>query len=351
MKQPLLGLVSLCLVVVISILVISIFDGHTLGHTIAVLFMAAIPTQIVLTLVFHAEYPGWAARLNQPLKGLTFVGITIVVSAIVSAAVIFGVGQGNPVTPNLVMFCILSVITTFWLSVLWRAWPLSEISGNPAVLVPLILIVVYAATIATYQFLDFGFLQGSPEYIAALDPGGPFPAWDVIVRGVTSVSIILTFVVLFEGWPIQNISRPFVRVILTTILVGILSFVVVWLVVRFVESDQIVYMVAGPVCVIFGVLIVGALCKGSLFAGMKQPIRGMILCLVVAAAAVAMRLLFLSVAPIVTGDMTSGPPTYAQELWLATALLAITFPILVAFSDYFEFWPLGQANDEHTGGD
>ena len=38
--------------------------------------------------------------------------------------------------------------------------------------------------------------------------------------------------------------------------------------------------------------------------------------------------------------LTSGTPQYSLELWTASAMLAITFPLMVAFADYFAFWPI-----------
>lgn len=40
------------------------------------------------------------------------------------------------------------------------------------------------------------------------------------------------------------------------------------------------------------------------------------------------------------GPMASGAPGYDLELWLATAMLSVTFPILVAYGDGFGFWSL-----------
>ncbi len=34
------------------------------------------------------------------------------------------------------------------------------------------------------------------------------------------------------------------------------------------------------------------------------------------------------------------PPAYSFEVWLASALLAVTFPFLVIFAELFQFWPL-----------
>ena len=35
-----------------------------------------------------------------------------------------------------------------------------------------------------------------------------------------------------------------------------------------------------------------------------------------------------------------GPPTYDFEIWLASALLSVTFPLLIFYAEIFKFWPL-----------
>ncbi len=45
-------------------------------------------------------------------------------------------------------------------------------------------------------------------------------------------------------------------------------------------------------------------------------------------------------APLVTGDVRPGPPTYDFEIWLASALLSVTFPLLIFYAEFFQFWPL-----------
>jgi hypothetical protein len=45
----------------------------------------------------------------------------------------------------------------------------------------------------------------------------------------------------------------------------------------------------------------------------------------------------------VTGVLKPGPPTNDFEIWLATALLGITFPFLIFFAEFFKMWPLQKA--------
>ena len=42
----------------------------------------------------------------------------------------------------------------------------------------------------------------------------------------------------------------------------------------------------------------------------------------------------------VTGDLKVGPPTYDFELWIASALLGVTFPVLIFHAEFFKLWPL-----------
>jgi hypothetical protein len=50
--------------------------------------------------------------------------------------------------------------------------------------------------------------------------------------------------------------------------------------------------------------------------------------------------------------LPSGPPSYDRELWLASAMLAVTLAMIVAHANFFQFWPLrtaaGQESTERT---
>ena len=49
--------------------------------------------------------------------------------------------------------------------------------------------------------------------------------------------------------------------------------------------------------------------------------------------------LYAALAPIVTGTLASGPPGYDLEVWLANALLSVTFPFLIYYAVFFGYWP------------
>jgi hypothetical protein len=80
--------------------------------------------------------------------------------------------------------------------------------------------------------------------------------------------------------------------------------------------------------------------QGSLFAGRAQPARGALNVLAVVVIGTVLSLGYGALAPLVTGALRPGPPTYDFEIWLASALLSVTFPFLIFYAEFFKFWPL-----------
>lgn len=96
-------------------------------------------------------------------------------------------------------------------------------------------------------------------------------------------------------------------------------------------------MVRGCVAAIFGIFILLVLFKNLPVLQLPQPLRGLVLC--GGAALLSMALFALYQAAAVTRfGLVSGPPQYTLELWIASAMLAITFPLMVAYAEYFSFW-------------
>jgi hypothetical protein len=49
--------------------------------------------------------------------------------------------------------------------------------------------------------------------------------------------------------------------------------------------------------------------------------------------------------PALSGPLPPGPPPFQREqfqVWTANAMLAVTFPFLVFYAAYFNFWPLSK---------
>jgi hypothetical protein len=107
--------------------------------------------------------------------------------------------------------------------------------------------------------------------------------------------------------------------------------------------DLVVFMVRVCVSAIFGIFIILILFKNLPFLQLPQPMRGAVLCASAALLAIAMFALYQAAA-IMQFALKSGAPQYTLELWVASAMLAITFPLMVSFADYFAFWPVRKSH-------
>jgi Protein of unknown function (DUF1638) len=365
LRQPLLGAAAFVITVGVSLGFCALFSAATLGSWVALLFIGAVPAQVVLALGLHLDYPAVLRRASQPVKGLLFVALAVIVSAIVSPLVLYGVGGGvTPPNPFAIMFLVETVPVTLALVLLFRCWPLTALSKHQGVVGAGTLVLAYVLSWAIFRvFFDFGFLKGSPAYLARLDPKGLFTAWDPVAFIVAFGAVLLCFV-LFDFWPVSALAlrRP---VVARQPLFGLLSAGIVALValaawglaVGLAGVDPVVFMARVPVVVIFGVFIVLTLFQGAGFARFKQPAKGVAMTATVIVAAAAMELLYGAAARLIVPGIPAGAPTYGLELWLATAMLGVTFPVIVAFCDGFGFWPLPRARgaavapDELTAGD
>jgi hypothetical protein len=104
--------------------------------------------------------------------------------------------------------------------------------------------------------------------------------------------------------------------------------------------DPVMYMVRVPVAYLFGSIVVLNMFQNSLFAKMPQPTKGLLNAIATITFGSVLAWAYQLVMPSVTGALASGPPPYDAEIWLASALLSVTFPFLVFYSDFFDFWPL-----------
>jgi hypothetical protein len=235
----------------------------------------------------------------------------------------------------------MTVVVSFWYAACWQCWPVSLFTQNPVAIGASMLVVAYVGAYLLFQWLfDFSFLRGMPVYYADIDPQGIFFAWTPLVMGVTTVSVILSLV-LFDFWPVGKITDPSLRVIASSLLVVTVAYGIYFLCITLMGMDQVRFLVIVPVSFIFGVFLPLNLLQGSMFPEMKQPGKGMLLVAVCAIAAVVLQNIYLALGPVVSGPLAPGVEGhYQEELWLASALLGITFPIIVVQTDYLNFWPL-----------
>ena len=116
------------------------------------------------------------------------------------------------------------------------------------------------------------------------------------------------------------------------------------------KFDVVEFMLRGPIALLFGIFFVSNLTQSFMFAERRQPIRGLLLITIALPLGLGLEELYRFSAPFIVGRaLPSGPPGYDLELWVATALLAVTFPLIVIVSGYFDFWPVARIEKNRDG--
>jgi len=323
---------------------------YALGHELlstwgAFLFMCAVPVQLVVSVLWRCGYPASIAALPQPAKGAALTLMTAGGAMLAALAVFTLVGRSvAPPTPMLLHYSILSIVVTFWMILLMRGWPLNLFLRHPLWLGVGTLATCYSIAYALFRLLfDYSFLIGTHVYVQSLDPRGLLDAWSAISFFVTlgGAILILTLSDMTLVTGLVGKRQPHVVKLVAT-LVALLMSLVCWVVfVKGVGMDTVVYLVKVPVGFTFGVFLVDNLMQHRLFAGVGQPLRGILLTLLASVYAYLMYYVFAAAGPYLTGmALSSGAPAYTLELWLSSALLSVTFPVIVTMTAYFGFWPV-----------
>jgi hypothetical protein len=350
MKQPWLGIVSSVLVIIVSLGFIAIFALPAFTTWVAYALICLIPMVIVISVTWGGKHPAFAVKHAQPARGGLLMLLVLPVGAIVALIHFITVGGSvSPPTPMLSMCIITTVIIAFWIAIIWGGWPFSTLIKNPVAAGLVMLAAGYVVNVLLFRlFFNYGFMRDTPMYVPAQDPHGLFNAWNAVVAYVTVISAMF-LMLCFELWPLSKrpalVRQPLLGTIWTAIVL-VIGAVILLIGEGLFRMDAPVFMVRVPIPFIFGTIIVMNMMQDSLFAGFSQPVKGLCNAAAAAVIGVALSRLFGALAPALSGNVASGPPRYMFEIWLASALLAVTFPFLIIFADLFQFWPLrrGEGN-------
>lgn len=344
MKQPALGITASFLVIAVSLGFIALFTFPTFANWVAFLTICFIPMQIVISVTWGGKHPAFAAARPQPAKGILLTVLALAVGAVVAVVHFFTVGGGvNPPPPMLAMCIIATVIITFWLAIIWGGWPFTTLIKNPVAAGFTMLVACYLINYLLFRLLfNYGFMRGAPVYVSSLDPHGLFNAWSVLVFYITVIAVM--FLSLnFDLWPFTKfpalMRQPLLGLVwtITSLVIGGLTF---YIGVHLMKMDVVSFMVRVPIPFVFGTIIVLNMMHGSIFGKLAQPLKGLLNAIASAAIGTVLALLYGALAPLVTGKVNPGPPSYDFEIWLASALLAVTFPFLICYAEFFKMWPL-----------
>lgn len=346
-KQPSLGILATFLVVALALWVsLSVAPG-TMIAWITLVMVAMVPPQIVLTLALGGEHPAFLARLVQPWRGLGFCLLTTAIGLPIAACANALMGGGiTPPTPFANMYLILAVCVTLALVAPFQCWPFTVVfPTRPLAMGGSILVAAYVVAGVLFQLLfNFDFLKGAPFYKASLDPHGLFMGWIPLIFALTCFVVILCLVLL-DFWPVATLpphipllgKQPFFGLASSVLIAAVAA--AIWTVfVGVLHMDMVLYLVRVVISLIFGIFILLVMMEGAPFVALKQPARGGVL-IVLALILSSLSFALYRFLCVKTFGLPSGPPTYDRELWLASAMLAVTFPMMVSYAHFFQFWP------------
>jgi hypothetical protein len=349
MTQPVLGIVASAIVIAISVTFIALWDfGRFIGW-VSFFALSFIPLEVVTGVIWGGK-PPFLARLGQPARGLTMLLVTLAAGAVVSQIVYrtLGASQGEP-GPMLAFFSICVIVTTFFWTIAFGGWPFTAIVANRTAAGLLTWLGCYAVGLAVYWVCsDFAFLRGTPAYVAEADPGGLFPAWNVVVYYMTALVVLFAWLA-FDLWPLTRrpglMRQPVLGAVLTG---GALAggYALYYAGVRLLDIQTVEFLLRVPIAVIFGIILVLNMCGNALFAS-PQPVKGALNLITAAVVGSVLLIGYQQLQPLLSGPVPPGPPEVQRELfqvWTANALLSVTFPLLVFCAAYFEFWPLQKAS-------
>ena|SRR5690348_3995693 len=349
MKQPALGIVATVLIMAVSLGVISLFEFSTFSSWVIFVMASIIPMEVVMGVTWGAN-PGFASSFSQPMKGVLLIAVNVAIGVVAGAICYAFVGGAiSPPIPILVLFGIVSVVVTFWMSIMFGGWPFTSIIKNPVGAGLAMLAAVYIINYLLFRlFFDFSFMQGAPWYRASVDPHGMFNGVNAQVFYVTALTFL--FLLLhFDLWPFTAsaaVMKQPVLGIVWTVLALALGAAAYYVGVAMMGMDPMMFLVAGPIPFIFGTIVVLNMLHNSLFARFNQPVKGVLNTVTALVIGVLLAKMYGAFAPMVTGVLKPGPPTNDFEIWLATALLGITFPFLIFFAEFFKMWPLMKSKPE-----
>jgi hypothetical protein len=347
MKQPLAGLVATLAIVAISLAFISLFPFPVFSSWVAYLIDCVIPVQIMIGVTWGASHPAFAASRPQPMKGIFLALVAALVGAVLAVALWMTVGHGiNPPTPVLIFFMIDFVLTTFWFAIMMGGWPFVTLFKNPlAAGFAMLAGVIVMAYVIFHVFFDFSFMAGAPFYRPESDPRGMFNAWSAVVYYVTVIAAMFVLAA-FDLWPLHKfpalMKQPVLGICWTLISAAIAG-VAFYIGVVAMGMEPASFMVAVPIPFIFGTIIVLNMLQGSLYPAAKPPLKGVLNFVTIAVVGTVLARIYTALMPSVSGPLKGGAPTFDFEIWLASALLSVTFPLLVCHAEFFKLWPLRKA--------
>lgn len=339
-QQPALGITAAIFVIGVCVFLVILLPARLLTGWVGLFLTACVPA-LIAEVAFPLDMPGEkGAAPPQPVRGLLRVGRVLAFGIATSVtAVIVYVGAPDP-APFALLPLVCAVPITMCLVLLFQGWPivgrLSKRLVGPGVIVASHVIVL----VIDRSLLNYQFLSRAPNYEPLLHLSGIVDARDAAALLVTLAGAILALSALGlispEPGPTRIISstqplKGVVNLSLASVIVAAVWYACVVL----IGMNVALFQARVSVSFVFGMFVMTVLMDGKAFAKMAQPLRGI---LVISCAGVIAGLAY----PIYYWAWTVGTigADGDPENWISAAMLALTFPVMVAFAELFAFWPL-----------
>ncbi len=342
MTQPLLGVMSTTAVIVVSFGWLALFDWATFVGWVAFVMLCLVPAQVI-TVVLAPNPPFAPAR--QPARGVVLLLMTIAAAVIAASIVLFTVGGGvTPPGPIPSHYAVIVVPTTFFMAIALGGWPFTRLSRNGGAVTAMMLPCAYLLTYAGFHlFFDYAFLEGTPVDLASA-PAGLYNGVTALVFYVTALAGM--FLALhFDLWPLTKFPAVMTQPVLGAVWLAFSAAAgaAVMQVTGGLDKDPMWVLTRVTAPFIFGTMVVLNMLQNSLFARLRQPLKGFCNTFAAAIVGVALAQGFGSFSDWYFNELPMGGPGYEYELWLVNALLSVTFPFLIVHAAYFDYWPLAGA--------
>lgn len=334
-------------IIFLSLLAIVCMDHDFFNNWAGFLSISGIPALIIIANIWEGKVPFLSDQKSRGLHILVLGGILFIAGYAVSLYAIFMFG--NSVTPPTVvamMFVIFTVVMTIWVLLVFQGWPFTQYIMHRVILAFSLLFLIYLLSTVLYSVLfNFSGFGGLSADIYDRLPTGIFEPWFIIVTMITTLAVIFALT-LYEQMPLKiftdKVSQP-LSGIFTLAVTLIISWAIMQIVIR-LQIDLVNFMVRGPISFLFGLFIVQDTTGNTLFLHRQKFARGGILTVICLVLGISLYQAFEMFQGWWTVGLIAGSPMYQKELWLANAMLSVTFPMIIVIMNFFKGWPIIRNN-------
>ncbi len=341
-RQIIIALTSLVIVIVLTMLLMSRVETVFLNSWLVVVFIFLVPMQVAWGDLLADKKPTFIVNLPQPWSGLIVIACCFMVSVLISyvAFLMLEPGAKQP-GPILISYSILVVVSSFWFTIVWQYLPIQRWIKNPVALrFSVVLVGLLFGWLILNVGYNFNFLEDVEGYNKHNDPNGYFTSWYITAFLVTTVAVMFSLVLLDFHFTRAYAQLPLKWSFANTLLILVLSSIIYIPIVVIAGVDPVFYLVNFVVSYIFGVFVPLNLFNGQIAWRVKQPYRGFLLISVSILGGFILNRLYILMAQFISPEISTGFPAYELEIWLANAMLAFSFPMVVALTVHLNFWPL-----------